>query len=136
MQEQLLISEQLSIYYLPALTQQDYDHLLWSCQLNCVRGEDSLVRALWAGQPLVWHIYPQDDGAHAAKLEAFLDWLQAPPSLRLFHQVWNGLSTQPLPAVDLAAWRAVALAARERLLAQTDAAAQLMAFANAKCGLC
>ena len=27
------------------------------------------------------------------------------------------LSTQPLPAVDLAAWRAVSLAARERLLA-------------------
>ena len=41
--------------------------------LNAVRGEDSLVRALWAGQPFVWHIYPQDDGAHHAKLDAFLD---------------------------------------------------------------
>jgi uncharacterized repeat protein (TIGR03837 family) len=136
LREQLLLSEHLSIHYLPALTQPDYDHLLWSCQFNCVRGEDSLVRALWAGQPFVWHIYPQDDGAHAAKLDAFLDWLQAPADLRLFHQVWNGLSAQPLPAVDVAAWGAVALAARERLLAQSDAATQLMAFAEAKSGQC
>ena len=33
---------------LPWLTQADYDHLLWSCELNFVRGEDSLVRACWA----------------------------------------------------------------------------------------
>ncbi len=130
--QQLLLSEHLSIHYLPALTQHHFDHLLWSCQFNCVRGEDSLVRALWAGQPFVWHIYPQDDGAHAAKLDAFLDWLQAPGDLRLFHHVWNGLSVQPLPALDLAAWGGIAQAARHRLLAQTDATTQLMAFANAK----
>jgi uncharacterized repeat protein (TIGR03837 family) len=130
--EQLQISEHLSIHYLPALTQLDYDHLLWSCQFNCVRGEDSLVRALWAGQPFVWHIYPQDDGAHAAKLESFLDWLQAPSDLRLFHLVWNGLSALPLPALDLPAWLAVAHSARQRLLAQPDAVTQLMAFADAK----
>ena len=47
-----------------------------------MRGEDSLVRALWAGLPFIWHIYPQDDNAHHAKLEAFLDWMQAPESLR------------------------------------------------------
>jgi uncharacterized repeat protein (TIGR03837 family) len=134
LREQLSVSEHLSIYYLNALSQLDYDHLLWSCQLNCVRGEDSLVRALWAGKPFVWHIYPQDDGAHAAKLDAFLDWLQAPSDLRLFHHVWNGMSAQPLPALDLAAWAAVAQAARERLLAQSDAATQLIAFAEAKHG--
>ncbi len=134
LRKQLLLSEHLSIHYLPPLTQRDFDHLLWSCQFNCVRGEDSLVRALWAGQPFVWHIYPQDDGAHAAKLDAFLDWLQAPADLRLFHHVWNGLSAQPLPAVDLAAWGAVAHAARQRLLAQSDAATQLMAFADVKFG--
>ena len=133
-QVELLLSEHLCIHFLPALTQRDFDHLLWSCQFNCVRGEDSLVRALWAGQPFVWHIYPQDDGAHAAKLDAFLDWLQAPADLRLFHHVWNGLRVQPLPAVDLAAWGAVAQAARQRLLAQSDAATQLMAFADAKSG--
>jgi uncharacterized repeat protein (TIGR03837 family) len=37
-----------------------------------VRGEDSFVRAQWAARPFVWHIYPQDDGAHWVKLAAFL----------------------------------------------------------------
>ncbi|MDO8458682.1 MAG: elongation factor P maturation arginine rhamnosyltransferase EarP, partial [Burkholderiaceae bacterium] len=36
--------ELLSILFIPALTQLDYDHLLWACDLNFVRGEDSLVR--------------------------------------------------------------------------------------------
>ena len=58
---------------LPPLPQADFDRLLWSCDLNFVRGEDSLVRAIWAGVPFVWQAYPQHDGAHRAKLEAFLD---------------------------------------------------------------
>lgn len=117
---------------LPVLTQRDFDHLLWSCDLNCVRGEDSLVRALWAGQPLVWHIYPQHDDAHHAKLDAFLDWLQAPPSLRAFHRAWNGIEAAAGPVwpgwavVD--GWRACVLAARDRLLAQPDLTAQLLEF--------
>jgi hypothetical protein len=41
--------------------------------LNLVRGEDSFVRAIWAGVPFVWQLYVQDDGAHRAKLDAFLD---------------------------------------------------------------
>jgi len=62
----------LSVYALPFLSQENYDRLLWSCNLNFVRGEDSFVRAQWAAHPLVWHIYPQADDAHVAKLEAFL----------------------------------------------------------------
>jgi hypothetical protein len=27
----------------------------------------------WAGRPLIWHIYEQDDDAHWAKLDAFLE---------------------------------------------------------------
>ena len=69
---------QLSISYLPHQPQDGYDALLWACDLNFVRGEDSLVRALWAGAPFVWQIYPQpEDNAHHAKLAAFLDWLDA-----------------------------------------------------------
>ena len=56
----------------PFLAQDDYDELLWSCDANFVRGEDSFVRAQWAGRPFVWHIYPQDEGAHWVKLAAFL----------------------------------------------------------------
>jgi uncharacterized repeat protein (TIGR03837 family) len=130
--EQLQLSEHLTIRYLPALSQADYDHLLWSCALNMVRGEDSLVRALWAGKPFIWHIYPQADGAHAAKLNAFLDWLQAPADVRLFHHVWNGLSTQPLPTIDHTAYAAVVQAARQRLLAQRDLVTQLVDFVEEK----
>jgi uncharacterized repeat protein (TIGR03837 family) len=125
---QLSNSEHLHINFLQPMPQPSYDALLRSCHLNVVRGEDSLVRALWAGQAFVWHIYPQGDGAHAAKLDAFLDWLQAPADLRLFHHVWNGLSHQPLPAIASAAWAGLAQRARARLLLQKDLTSQLMAF--------
>ncbi len=115
---------------LPYTDQDGFDALLWACDLNCVRGEDSLVRALWAGEAFVWHIYPQDDDAHHAKLHAFLDWLQAPEGLRRFHRVWNGLEGGPLPPLEastLQAWRDCAQAARQRLLAQPDLCSQLIA---------
>ena len=125
--------EQLSLSYLPHLTQRAYDELLWACDVNFVRGEDSLVRALWAGAPLVWHIYPQpEDDAHHAKLGAFLDWLQAPASLRRFHHVWNGIEAGPLPEIDLPGWRACVQAARQRVLEQPDLGTQLIGFVAQK----
>ncbi|MDD0837986.1 elongation factor P maturation arginine rhamnosyltransferase EarP [Curvibacter sp. HBC61] len=122
----------LHIDYAQPVPQPEFDAKLRACDLNFVRGEDSLVRALWAGQPLVWHIYPQDDGAHEDKLEAFLDWLQAPPSLRHFHRVWNGLNDGPLPPVEPAAWRDCVLAARQILCAQDDLVTQLLRFCTEK----
>ncbi len=128
-------SEQLSFSYLPALTQRDFDHLLWSCDLNFVRGEDSLVRAIWANKPFVWHIYPQQDNAHHDKLDAFLDWLKAPPSLRTFHHVWNGMpeihGPKPidLPPIQLEAWQQTVSEARALLLQQDDLVSQLLQFA-------
>lgn len=124
------------LYHLPLLPQTEFDHLLWACDFNCVRGEDSLVRALWAGQAFVWHIYPQHDNAHHAKLEAFLDWLQAPASWRQFHRHWNGIDI-PQGAVwpgwaVVDEWRSCALAARERLLAQPDLVTQLLEFVAKK----
>ena len=121
----------LSISWLPALPQAEFDRLLWSCALNFVRGEDSLVRALWAGEPFVWQIYPQDDDVHHVKLEAFLAWLGAPASLRAFHRIWNGIDVGPLPELTdslLAEWRGAAQSARARLLAQDDLVTQLRRF--------
>lgn len=118
----------LALHFLPYLTQDDYDHLLWACDLNFVRGEDSLVRALWAGQPFVWQIYPQHDDAHHAKLAAFLDWLQAPPSLRAFHESWNGFDQRALSTLDLPHWGNAARQARALLLSQPDLVSQLVAL--------
>lgn len=54
----------LTVQVLPFVSQDDFDRLLWSCDFNAVRGEDSFVRAQWAGQPMLWHIYVQDENAH------------------------------------------------------------------------
>lgn len=63
----------LRVRVLPFLAQDRYDELLWASDVNFVRGEDSFVRAQWAGRPFVWQIYPQQDAVHRHKLQAFLD---------------------------------------------------------------
>lgn len=121
---------QLRAHCLPLLSQRDYDHLLWACDLNFVRGEDSLVRAIWAGRPFVWQIYPQHDDAHHAKLEAFVDWLAAPSGLREFFRSWNGIATGPLPPPPWSEWAGAAAGARARALALPDLCESLLRFAS------
>ena len=85
----------LEIAVLPFMTQHQYDMLLWCCDFNAVRGEESFIRAQWAGRPLVWHIYPQEEDAHWDKLNAFLElYLRgltpaASDALRGFWRAWN-----------------------------------------------
>ncbi len=62
----------LSLVIANFVDQDAFDRRLWACDLNFVRGEDSLVRAIWAGQTLVWHIYPQSEDVHLLKLDALL----------------------------------------------------------------
>jgi uncharacterized repeat protein (TIGR03837 family) len=114
---------------LPYFTQTEYDRLLWACDLNFVRGEDSFVRAQWAGRPFVWHIYPQHDQAHAAKLDAFLARFPPVPGLRELWWGWNGLGPFPANLPPLGPWETQCRAWREELLAQADLATQLMGFA-------
>lgn len=126
-----LVRDALRVHFLPWLTQDDYDRLLWSCDLNLVRGEDSLVRALWAARPLLWQLYPQQDGAHQAKLEAFLaDHLQDAPAglnrpLSAAFRHWNGLAPQPDATPEPDAWAAQARQREARLAAQTEARGDL-----------
>ena len=83
----------LTVQVLPFIRQDQYDQLLWCCDFNAVRGEDSFVRAQWAGRPLLWHIYQQEEDVHLEKLEAFL---------RLYTQ---GLSQAAQKAIS-GLWRA------------------------------
>ena len=89
-------SGNLTAHILPFMAQDGYDKLLWACNLNFVRGEDSFVRAQLAALPLVWHIYPQRDQAHCKKLAAFMDIYCADlpqdtaADLRAFWENWNG----------------------------------------------
>ncbi|MBZ2208141.1 elongation factor P maturation arginine rhamnosyltransferase EarP [Massilia soli] len=83
----------LTVRVLPFVAQPDYDKLLWACDVNFVRGEDSFVRAQWAGKPFVWHIYPQDENLHHVKLRAFLQRYAATlDSLAQFSLAWNGVA--------------------------------------------
>lgn len=86
----------LTLYIVPFMSQENYDHLLWACDCNFVRGEDSFVRAQWAARPIIWQIYPQQESAHLIKLENFLDLYcqgladPAADAVRVIHQNWNG----------------------------------------------
>ena len=86
----------LTLRVFPFVDHDRYDQLLWACDINFVRGEDSFVRAQWAARPFVWHIYPQQDDAHRAKLDAFLEHYCADmdastgAALRSFWHGWNG----------------------------------------------
>jgi len=90
-----IIRGSLTLRILPFLEQDAYDRLLWACDCNFVRGEDSFVRAQWAARPLVWHIYLQDEQAHEVKLTAFLDLycaelpIIAANAVRDFWRLWN-----------------------------------------------
>lgn len=119
---------------LPALTQLGYDELLWASDLNCVRGEDSFVRAQWAGKPFLWQAYPQRDGVHFDKLDAFLNrFLQdvgaeLADGVRRVQRVWNGAAAGEIALPSLDAWSAASRPWRERLLAQPDLVRQLIRF--------
>ncbi|MCA1322911.1 elongation factor P maturation arginine rhamnosyltransferase EarP [Herbaspirillum sp. alder98] len=81
----------LTLRVLPFVPQPDYDKLLWSCDLNFVRGEDSWVRGQWAGKPFIWNIYQQDKNLHHVKLNAFLKIYQpATAELIDLARAWNG----------------------------------------------
>ncbi len=86
----------LQVRVLPFVEQERYDELLWACDINFVRGEDSCVRAQWAGKPFVWQIYPQHDAVHWQKLQAFLDLYDATISpaasqaMQGLWRAWNG----------------------------------------------
>ena len=135
----------LTVQALPFVRQEEYDRLLWACDLNFVRGEDSFVRAQWAARPMVWHIYPQDGQAHQVKLDAFMRQYAArlepaaAAAWESFWRLWNGDPAMNGKEVT-AAWQAFSrhLAAYERQAAdwaqylgeQEDLAGQLVAFSK------
>ncbi|MEN9479563.1 MAG: hypothetical protein RLZZ298_958 [Pseudomonadota bacterium] len=100
----------LNIVAIPFVHQDQYDQLLWRCDFNFVRGEDSFVRALWAGHPFIWQIYEQEADAHLIKLNAFLERYTeglSKPEASAIHSMfmaWNtghGLKEAWLQFIDL-----------------------------------
>ncbi len=134
----------LEIRVLPFVRQNDYDLLLWACDLNFVRGEDSFVRAQWAARPMVWHIYPQQENAHVAKLDAFLDMYcndlpVAAAAVRRFWHIWNSGAVGACSASqwnEFAAYlpqlRQHATTWSEKLAGQEDLSTSLVRFCRTK----
>ncbi|MFT6915640.1 MAG: putative repeat protein (TIGR03837 family) [Motiliproteus sp.] len=128
----------LRLQILPFLSQDEYDRLLWSCDLNLVRGEDSFIRAQWAGRPLLWQIYPQQDDAHLDKLDAFVSRYTrglSPPAdaaLRAQWHAWNtGADMQASWQAQLSAWPEITQHAEnwcQQQSKQTNIAAALVQF--------
>jgi len=134
----------LTLAVVPFVDQDAFDRRLWACDLNFVRGEDSFMRAQWAGQPYVWHIYPQEEDAHLTKMDAFLTRLEGsvPDGVRLgqrtFWYAWN--AGDPITTADAwpgyrAAMPAVTVLARawaRALARQPDLAGGLVKFCESR----
>lgn len=137
-----LLRDQLVVRILPFVEQCRYDELLWACDLNFVRGEDSFVRAQWAEAPFVWQIYVQEEDAHLEKLQAFLvryrEGLEPVIARAVadFWLAWNcgeGVGTAwPAFRAALPALRGHAAAWAVRLQDGGDLAARLVQFCKLK----
>jgi uncharacterized repeat protein (TIGR03837 family) len=85
--------------------QEAFDKALRAHDILFVRGEDSFVRAQWAGKPFIWQIYPQADGAHWHKLDAFLDRYcvgLSLPAAGAVRRLWHAWNCGDIPAAALA----------------------------------
>lgn len=135
-----LVRGRLTLAVTAFVDQDAFDRRLWAADLNFVRGEDSFVRAQWAGQPFVWHVYPQEGDAHLVKMDAFLNRIEGglPEGTRIgqreFWYAWNAGD----PVTATAAWSgyraampAVGVLARawaRSLARQLDLASALVEF--------
>jgi uncharacterized repeat protein (TIGR03837 family) len=131
---------QLHLSVLPFMEQSQFDKVLAACDFNLVRGEESFVRTQMLARPFIWHIYPQDDGAHWVKLEAFLARYLAGFSaaqaaqLRQVFMGWNSEQEQPIDwhgVLDgLGAWQAQAQAWQEGLQKLGSLSTNLVRYAQ------
>ena len=133
---------EVATHPLPFVDQGDFDRLLWSSELNIVRGEDSLVRAIWAGRPFIWQPYLQDDNAHLDKLRAWLEVADLPEHIAAMMLAWNqGAAHEAEQQLTKTlrshqgfwlSWEHAAEQLCDRLATQTDLAARLVDFCTVR----
>jgi len=132
----------LTVQIIPFLSQPLYDQLLWACDINFVRGEDSWLRAIWAGRPFIWQPYYQQEDAHITKLESFIEhYYRHEPAeshteikniMRACHLNWSGQAFQSqhweVLLQNLTALQSYHLQQSRQLAQQPDFAAKLVNF--------
>jgi uncharacterized repeat protein (TIGR03837 family) len=130
--------DNLHVHILPFLSQADYDVLLRDCDLNFVRGEDSWIRAIWAGNPFIWQPYMQAEDTHITKLNAFLDAFYADSNEK--DMIWKAhgyWATGHVPKGTFEGYltylptiQAYTLQQSQQLAKQQDLATKLVDFCN------
>lgn len=130
------------LHLLPFLSQAQYDQLLWACDINFVRGEDSWIRAIWAGKPFVWQPYIQAENTHITKLNAFLSTYLAQAEaetkklIESAHLIWSNAAPAPHEKhwlevkKRLPEWQAYAYKMSNLLAQQKDLSQALMDFCD------
>jgi len=131
--KQTSLPQNLQLFSIPFMSQDEYDWVLSQCDFNIVRGEDSFVRAQLAGKPFIWHIYQQNDQAHEVKLRAFLEIYLETAQQDLKFAVMKAMNwTKPSEWFDaLVIWNSHAQAWRAQLLQKHEdggLAARLLRF--------
>ena len=133
--------KQVYLERIPFVSQPEYDQLLWMADLNFVRGEDSIVRAVWAGKPFIWQIYPQTEGTHLIKLEAWLKISSLPTDIQDLLRHWNADTvsadlpngfTKAINPKAYTQWSVNALALSHSLVQDVDFAQALHDFCASK----
>lgn len=135
-EQQVLSNDHLQLHHFNFVSQQEFDHLLWSSDLNFVRGEDSLVRALWAAKPFIWQPYEQEEGLHTKKLQALLDRSPMNQAVQTLMHTWSNCDSQQFTDQYLSCmqapmwhrWREEALQWHNTLLQQKDLCTHLLEF--------
>ena len=134
------LARNIQLCPLPFLSQTDYDKLLWACDLNFVRGEDSWIRAIWAAKPFIWQPYIQSENTHFTKLKAFIDlYFDGCEQKKMVweaHQCWvAGQAFESAGQNHLNHLSEIALFTQQataQLATQADLATKLLAFANSQ----
>jgi uncharacterized repeat protein (TIGR03837 family) len=96
----------LRLNVVPFVDQVRFDQILAACDVVFVRGEDSFVLAQRLVRPFIWQIYPQQDGVHQKKLDAFLalytDGLDA-ATAKAVRGLWDAWNSAPAaPTLEIA----------------------------------
>lgn len=68
--------ENKNIIIMPFLELTDYNNFLSICDINFVRGENSLISSILSWKPTLWDIYKEKNNAHIEKIDDFIDFLK------------------------------------------------------------
>lgn len=126
-----------SFRYTPMSDQISYDTALLNHNLNFVRGEDSIVRAMLSGRPFIWNIYPQDAGTHIKKLNSFFDFAKnvcgsdLVEPVRCLNLIYNGhgkTSSLDDPDCFFDRWSGMSSRLSKYLLSQISLTDRLISF--------